>query len=314
MDELSMAAKLVVEGLTVRYGEFLAVDGLNFQVEEGEILGMLGPNGAGKTTTIKTILGLLPFEGRVEIAGGTPGSLEVRRKIGYMPQNFSLYQNLTVEENLRFFAAIYGVAKGEVERRIGELLKIAELLNRKDELVKNLSRGMKQRLMLICSMIHDPEILILDEPTAGVDPPLRRAFWEHFRELNEEGKTILVTTHYMDEAENCHRLIVMRSGRKIAEGNADEIKRRALGGELIIIDSTRNREALQILRDAGFDSKIIEDKIAVIVDSSARRLPEVIDVLKKRDVSVSYAETRKLTLEDAFLKFVSEDDVVQSSR
>ncbi len=308
-----MAAKLVVENLTVRYGEFLAVDGLTFQVEEGEILGMLGPNGAGKTTTIKAILGLLPFEGRIEIAGGVAGSLEVRRKIGYMPQSFSLYQNLTVEENLRFFAAIYGVSKGEVEKRIKELLEIVKLLNRKDELVKNLSGGMKQRLMLICSMIHDPEILILDEPTAGVDPPLRRTFWEHFRELNEEGKTILVTTHYMDEAENCDRLIVMRDGTKIAEGNADEIKKQALGGELIIIDSTKNQEALQILRDVGFDSKIIEDKIAVIVDNSARRLPEVVDILKKRDVSIAYAETRKLTLEDAFLRFVGEDDAMQSN-
>jgi ABC-2 type transport system ATP-binding protein len=163
---------------------------------------------------------------------------------------------------------------------------------------------MKQRLMLACSMIHDPEILILDEPTAGVDPPLRRAFWDHFRDLNREGKTILVTTHYMDEAENCHRLIVMRNGVKMAEGNADEIKRRALGGELILIDSVKKQEALKILRSFGFDSEIVEGRIAVLVENSARTLPTVVEILRKHNMPVTYAETKKLTLEDAFLKFI----------
>jgi ABC-2 type transport system ATP-binding protein len=297
-------AKLVIENLTVRYGEFVAVNKLSFQVKEGEILGMLGPNGAGKSTTIKAILGLVSFEGRIEIAGEDVSSVEVRRKIGYMPQSFSLYQNLTVEENMRFFASIYGVEKSEMSRRMDELLRIAELERWKDKLVKNLSGGMKQRLMLACSMIHDPEILILDEPTAGVDPPLRRAFWEHFRDLNKEGKTILVTTHYMDEAENCHRLIVMRNGAKMAEGNADEIKRRALGGELILIDSIKKQEALRILKSFGFDSEVVEDKIAVLVENSAKTLPSVVEILRKHNLPVTYAETKKLTLEDAFLKFI----------
>jgi ABC-2 type transport system ATP-binding protein len=221
-----------------------------------------------------------------------------------MPQSFSLYQNLTVEENMRFFASIYGVEKSEMSRRMDELLRIAELERWKDKLVKNLSGGMKQRLMLACSMIHDPEILILDEPTAGVDPPLRRAFWEHFRDLNKEGKTILVTTHYMDEAENCHRLIVMRNGAKMAEGNADEIKRRALGGELILIDSIKKQEALRILKSFGFDSEVVEDKIAVLVENSAKTLPSVVEILRKHNLPVTYAETKKLTLEDAFLKFI----------
>jgi ABC-2 type transport system ATP-binding protein len=297
-------AKLVIENLTVRYGEFVAVNKLSFQVKEGEILGMLGPNGAGKSTTIKAILGLVSFEGRIEIAGEDVSSVEVRRKIGYMPQSFSLYQNLTVEENMRFFASIYGVEKSEMSRRMDELLRIAELERWKDKLVKNLSGGMKQRLMLACSMIHDPEILILDEPTAGVDPPLRRAFWEHFRDLNKEGKTILVTTHYMDEAENCHRLIVMRNGAKMAEGNADEIKRRALGGELILIDSIKKQEALRILKSFGFNSEVVEDKIAVLVENSAKTLPSVVEILRKHNLPVTYAETKKLTLEDAFLKFI----------
>jgi ABC-2 type transport system ATP-binding protein len=297
-------AKLVIENLTVRYGEFVAVNKLSFQVKEGEILGMLGPNGAGKSTTIKAILGLVSFEGRIEIAGEDVSSVEVRRKIGYMPQSFSLYQNLTVEENMRFFASIYGVEKSEMSRRMDELLRIAELERWKDKLVKNLSGGMKQRLMLACSMIHDPEMLILDEPTAGVDPPLRRAFWEHFRDLNKEGKTILVTTHYMDEAENCHRLIVMRNGAKMAEGNADEIKRRALGGELILIDSIKKQEALRILKSFGFNSEVVEDKIAVLVENSAKTLPSVVEILRKHNLPVTYAETKKLTLEDAFLKFI----------
>jgi ABC-2 type transport system ATP-binding protein len=301
-------AKLIVENLTVRYGEFLAVNELNFQVEEGEILGMLGPNGAGKSTTIKAILGLIPFEGNIRIAEEDAGSMNVRKKIGYMPQSFSLYQNLTVQENMRFFAAIYGVAKSDVERRIDELLQIVELERWKDKVVKNLSGGMKQRLMLACSMIHEPEIMILDEPTAGVDPPLRRAFWDHFRELNEEGKTILVTTHYMDEAENCHRLIVMRNGVKIAEGGADEIKRRALGGELILIDSVNKQEVVRILTGFGFDSTVVEGKVAVLAENSAKTLPEVMEILRKHNVPITYAETKKLTLEDAFLKFIGGDN------
>ena len=219
-----------------------------------------------------------------------------RRKIGWMPQNSPLYLNLTVEENLRFFASIYGVERSKIDERVNELLRLVELEKFRNRLVKNLSGGMKQRLMLACSMVHDPELLILDEPTAGVDPPLRRTFWEHFSKLNEEGKTILVTTHYMDEAENCRRLILMRNGTKIVEGKPDEIKRIALGGEIVELQTSNDMKSAKVLKDRGV--------LHVIVDDVAKSVPTVIEELKKEGIAVFRAETKRLTLEDAFMRLI----------
>ena len=227
--------------LTVKFGDFVAVKDLNLKVKRGEILGLLGPNGAGKTTTIRAIFGMVPYEGKIRINASS---------IGWMPQNSPLYLNLTVEENLGFFASLHGVRD---ESRIEELLKLVNLYDFRKRLVRNLSGGMKQRAMLACAMIHDPDLLILDEPTAGVDPPLRKAFWEYFRELNREGKTILVTTHYMDEAENCDRIVLMRNGEKIAEGNPEDIKRMALGGEVIKLKVDDRERAFRVLSSEGYE-------------------------------------------------------------
>ncbi|AEA46467.1 ABC transporter ATP-binding protein [Archaeoglobus veneficus] len=295
-------AKLAVKNLTIRFGEFVAVNNLSFEVKEGEIVGLLGPNGAGKTTTIRAIFGVIPYEGSIEF-GGRQIDVSDRRKIGWMPQNSPLYLNLTVEENLRFFASIYGVERSKVEERVNELLKLVELEKFRKRLVKNLSGGMKQRLMLACSMVHDPELLVLDEPTAGVDPPLRRTFWEHFSRLNEEGKTILVTTHYMDEAENCQRLILMRNGTKIVEGKPDEIKRAALGGEVIELRTSNDVKSAKILEDMGYRVEL-NGVLHVIVDDAAISVPAVIEELKREGIAVFRAETKKLTLEDAFMRLI----------
>ncbi|PNV77280.1 MAG: ABC transporter ATP-binding protein, partial [Thermoproteota archaeon] len=205
-------------GLTKKFGNFTAVDNLNLTVEAGLAFGLLGPNGAGKTTTIRMITGLIkPTAGTVKVYGHDVSSerSKVIEKIGYMPQKFGLYEDLTVEENMALFGRLYGLSKSDSLQRSRELMEFLDLKEFRNRLAGKLSGGTKQRLALAVALIHDPLLLILDEPTAGVDPPIRRQFWEIFRDLNRKGKTILLTTHYMDEAENCDKLALMSSGRII---------------------------------------------------------------------------------------------------
>jgi ABC-2 type transport system ATP-binding protein len=208
-----------VTELTRRFGEFTAVDAVTFQVREGEIFGFLGPNGAGKTTTIKMLTGLLaPTSGRAEVAGldATTRSRDVRRVIGYMSQRFSLYPDLTVGENIELFAGLYDVRGQRYRQRREWVLEMAGLAGREDRLTGELSLGWKQRLALGCAILHEPAVLFLDEPTSGVDPLARRRFWDLIDQLSAAGTTILVSTHYMEEAEYCHRLALMNRARLIA--------------------------------------------------------------------------------------------------
>ncbi len=210
--------------LTKKFGDFTAVDRLNLKVKEGEIYGLLGPNGAGKTTAIRMLTGLLKitsgeafvFEKRVPDASILPS-------IGHMPQETALYLGITTHQNLQFFGEIFGLENGLIEKRENELLKFIDLEKWRDEQIQNLSGGMKHRVSLICSLIHEPKLLFLDEPTVGVDPELRESFWNYFHELRNSGKTILMTTHYMDEARHCDRIGFMRRGRLIAEGSPKEL-------------------------------------------------------------------------------------------
>ncbi|AGK60512.1 ABC-type multidrug transport system, ATPase component [Archaeoglobus sulfaticallidus PM70-1] len=283
---------LEIENLTVRFGDFLAVKDFSLKVRRGEILGLLGPNGAGKTTTIRAIFGMVSYEGKIRINAGS---------IGWMPQNSPLYLNLTVEENMRFFTSLHGIRNAE--QRIEELLRLVNLYDFRKRLVRNLSGGMKQRAMLACAMIHDPDLLILDEPTAGVDPPLRKTFWEHFEELNAEGKTILVTTHYMDEAENCDRIVLMRNGTKIAEGSPEDVKRWALGGEIVRIRVDDRQRAFRLLSSADYEV-VVDDWVAVKTAMASPEVPRIVDLLKAGGVEVKEVETVKATLEEAFLRLV----------
>ncbi|MCS7130568.1 MAG: ABC transporter ATP-binding protein [Archaeoglobaceae archaeon] len=283
--------KIVIENLTVSYGKFIAVKNLNMKVKSGEILGLLGPNGSGKTTTIKAILGFVPYVGKVLVNA---------EKIGWMPQNAPLYLNLTVEENLRFFAEAYGVKN--IEEKIEDLLKLIELQKFRDRLVRNLSGGMKQRCAFACAMVHEPDLLILDEPTAGVDPKLRKSFWEYFESLNREGKTILVTTHYMDEAEKCQRIVLMRDGEILAEGSPDEIKKIALRGEIVKLKIDHAEYALKRLREMAWNVSIEGDELLILVDDARIRIPEIIRLLN--DFKVLKIEVVKESLENAFLKLI----------
>lgn len=217
-------------GLTQKFGLITAVDDLNLRIQEGEIYGLLGPNGSGKTTLIRLMLGLLkPTSGSISVLGTAMPDRAILSRIGYMPQAVSLYPDLTVWENVSFFASLSGVGSKD---RLEEVLRLVNLLERKDSLTMTLSGGMRQRVSLACALVHSPGLLLLDEPTVGVDPQLRQTFWQHFRQLSAQGTTIVVSSHVMDEADRCDRLGFMREGGLLAEGTPNELRRRADKGNL----------------------------------------------------------------------------------
>src|SRR5580765_815604 len=224
-----MAAAITVQHLTRRFGDFLAVDDVSFDVREGEIFGFLGANGAGKSTTIRMLCGLLrPTSGRAMV-GGVDVSKDpeaVKLRIGYMSQRFSLYEALTVDQNIRFFGGIYGLEGARFEERRRFALDMAGLVGRESTLTRDLAGGWRQRLALGCAILHQPPIVFLDEPTGGVDPVSRRRFWRLIDQLSQSGTTVLVTTHYLDEAEHCHRIAVMNVGKLAAIGTTTALKSR----------------------------------------------------------------------------------------
>ena len=256
MTALSAAAgerAVVVESLTKRFGDFVAVDRVSFEVGRGEIFGFLGPNGAGKTTTIKMLAGLLaPTSGSASVAGYDVAAeaVALKHRIGYMSQLFSLYADLTVEENIGFFAGLYGVRAARRAARRDWVLEMAGLAAHRSRLTGELPLGWKQRLALGCAVLHEPPVLFLDEPTSGVDPIARRQFWELIYQLAEQGTTVFVSTHYMEEAEYCHRLMLMNRGRLIAEGTPAELRARMAEPilEVETDDAPRAVEALEIGR------------------------------------------------------------------
>jgi ABC-2 type transport system ATP-binding protein len=223
-----------VENLTKKFGRFTAVNSISFSIKKGEIFGFLGPNGAGKSTTIRMLCGIL----RPTSGNGTVGGFsidvqpeEIKKIIGYMSQRFTLYGDLTVEENIDFYGGIHGLSPSVKEEREKWVIKMAGLIGRGSSLTRELAGGLKQRLSLGCAIIHRPEILFLDEPTASVDPVSRKDFWDLIYRLSEEGTTVFVTSHYMDEVERCHRLAILYSGNIIADGSPKELKKKFTGAE-----------------------------------------------------------------------------------
>src|SRR5688572_14586985 len=223
----SAAAAIDVRNLTRRFGGFVAVDRISFDVSRGEIFGFLGSNGAGKTTTIRMLCGLLRPTSGTAIVGGVDVARDpegVKQRIGYMSQKFSLYDRLTVDQNIRFFGGIYGLGSQRLEERRRFVLELAGLEGRERELTRDLAGGWRQRLALGCAILHEPSIVFLDEPTGGVDPLSRRHFWRLIEHLAHRGVTVLVTTHYLDEAEHCHRIAIIQAGQLAAMGTAGELK------------------------------------------------------------------------------------------
>src|SRR5512136_3096851 len=257
--------------LVKSFGPFVAVDHVSVRVEKGEIFGFLGPNGAGKSTTIRMLCGLLtPTSGRALVRGldVAVDPEEVRRNIGYMSQKFSLYDDLTVEQNIDFFAGMYGVARERRGERKKYVLEMAGLAERRDSMTRTLSGGWKQRLALGCAILHDPPVLFLDEPTSGVNPIARSAFWDLIREMARTDHTIFVSTHYMDEAEYCHRLALMYRGRVIALGAPAELRAGLSTHTLLQLETSAPLDTMRALEQApGIgDVAVFGGGLHVVVD------------------------------------------------
>ncbi len=307
-----------VVNLTKRFGDFTAVDGVTFNIRRGEIFGFLGPNGAGKTTTIRMLLGLLrPASGHATVLGYdiVRQSEEIRKHIGYMSQRFNLYRDLTVSENLDFYGRTYGVRGKRLRERKQFAIEMAGLEGRERELTRNLSGGWKQRLALGAAILHEPEMLLLDEPTAGVDPISRRAFWDLLYRLAEDGTTILVTTHYMDEAEHCQDLALIHNGRIITQGSPEEIKLHEMQGQVLEIDCTRPDVAIGVLRqlasplvggiEGGFDEVALYGAlIHVVAEGIAEYKPRIAQALTEAGVQVHVMGVIAPSLEDVFISNV----------
>jgi ABC-2 type transport system ATP-binding protein len=304
-----------VRELTKAFGDFIAVDHISFQVNAGEVYGWLGPNGAGKTTTIRMLLGLLkPTAGEARVLGYDPvtETKTMQAQVGYMSQHFTLYNDLTARENIRFYGQAYGLSRRKLAAQQKNILEMAGLTGRADTLTANLSGGWKQRLALGCAIVHEPAVLFLDEPTAGVDPISRREFWELIYEMTKRGVTILVTTHYMDEAELCQRVGFLNRGRLIALDTPERLKESEMHGQVLEINTPTPDRALKVLKDAQRSGALPLEEVAlygaqihaVVPDAEAYRAP-IEGQLVAADLTVNDIAWIAPTLEDVFISAVT---------
>ncbi len=302
-------APISAENLVKRFGDFTAVDHVSFRIARGEIVGFLGPNGAGKSTTIRMLCGLLrPTEGHANVAGFDilREPERVREHIGYMSQKFSLYGDLTVAENLRFFGGIYRVSRDVLPERIRFAVEMAGLSGREDELVSSLAGGWKQRLALGCAILHQPPILFLDEPTSGVDPESRRRFWDLIHAMSDDGVSVLVSTHYMDEAEYCNRIALIDRGRLVALDSPAALKQRSLGGSLLLIECSPIGIAIAALPKAPGvrEVAVFGNSLHVLVDDADAAIAALPPLLSGQGVKTERAERIAPTIEDIFVQLV----------
>ncbi|MGE5679864.1 MAG: ATP-binding cassette domain-containing protein [Bacillota bacterium] len=302
-----------VRGLTKRFGNFVSVDNISFDVRQGEIFGFLGANGAGKSTTIRMLCGILePTEGDALVGGFSIKKQpdKVKTQIGYMSQKFSLYNDLTVEENINFFGGVYGLYNKKLDERKKWVLKVANLEGREKALTGSLPGGIKQRLALGTAVIHEPKIVFLDEPTSGVDPISRRNFWDLINELSENGITVFVTTHYLEEAEFCNNIILINAGKLIAEGNSKQLKTNYLQSTILEIECDRVVIAMELLEKENFvdEVSIFGNNMHIAVNDSYKDESQIRDILTKRN-SINIKRIDKIipTLEDVFIHLLEKD-------
>ncbi len=292
--------------LTKRFGNFTAVDRVSLGIRRGEVFGFLGPNGCGKSTTIRMVCGLLsPTSGSAFVAG-IAVALEpeaIKQQIGYMSQKFSLYDDLTVLENLQFFGGIYGLHGSKRRSRIDEVSELADIAGERNSLVAQLSTGVRQRLALAASILHRPEILILDEPTSGVDPLSRRRFWDLINELSALGSTILVTTHAMDEAEHCNRVAMMYAGKLVCVGPPDELRRTQISGQILAVDCEPLFPALALAeRLPGVeDASVLGSRLHVRGPEGDELRADLMQALSAGGIHIHSIESGERTLEDVFV-------------
>jgi len=298
-----------VEHLTRRFGKFTAVDDVSFDVGRGEVFGFLGANGAGKSTTIRMLCGLLtPTSGRALIDGIDVGSDPegVKRRIGYMSQRFSLYELLTVDQNIRFYGGLYGLERERLEDRRQFALQMAGLAGRENELARNLSGGWKQRLALGCALLHEPPIIFLDEPTGGVDPVSRRDFWRLIDDLSHRGTTVLVTTHYLDEAERCDRVAIIHAGRLAAIGTTAELKARFADRPILEVRSPDPVAAMAKLDSLESVEKtsLFGTAVHAVLRRRTTRPEEISSALVGAGIQITSLSAVMPSLEDVFLDVV----------
>lgn len=303
-----------VNNLTKKFGDFTAVDNINFDVNQGEIFGFLGANGAGKSTTIRMLIGVLEPTSGDAMVGGYSIMIDpekVKRNIGYMSQKFSLYNDLTVAENIRFYAGVYGLDGKKYQERKQWVLKVANLENMEDMITASLPGGIKQRLALGTAVIHEPKIVFLDEPTSGVDPVSRRNFWDLINDLSDAGTTVLVTTHYLDEAEFCNDIILINAGRLVAQGNAKALKTNYIKNPILEIESDRVVDSLELLEKEKWvgETSIFGNYIHVILNDNTITEKNITQLLYDQNgINVKRVEKIVPTLEDVFIHLIEKDN------
>ena len=303
---------ITVSDLTRVFGDFVAVDHVSFDVRKGEVFGFLGSNGAGKSTTIRMLCGLLKPTSGTALVGGIDVSRDpegVKRRIGYMSQRFSLYEQLTVDQNIRFFGGIYGLTAEQLEQRRAFVIDMAGLHGRERTKASDLAGGWRQRLALGCAILHEPPIVFLDEPTGGVDPVSRRQFWTLIDQLAETGITVLVTTHYLDEAEHCHRIAIIHAGRLAALGSTTELKQVFAGRTILEVQSDDPVQAMRALdaMDAVEKTSVFGTAVhAVMRHAAATDAAALATWLAGAGVQARHIEPVEPSLEDVFLDVVAE--------
>jgi ABC-2 type transport system ATP-binding protein len=306
-----VADAVAVEGLLKRFGAVTAVDHLAFSVRRAEIFGLVGPDGAGKTTTLRMLAGVLTPDGGSATVDGCDvlGQAEaVKGRISYMPQRFGLYEDLTVDENIRFYADLFKLSRAERESHAARLLAASGMGEFRGRLAGQLSGGMKQKLGLVCALIHTPSVLLLDEPTTGVDPVSRRDFWRILYSLLGEQVTVLLSTSYLDEAERCHRLALLHKGRLLACDTPARLKGR-VRGEVVVVASAQARAVRDALASAdGVASCVlVGDGVHLVVDDASRRVPELERLLRSAEVPFVDVARSEPTVEDFFVSAVQRD-------
>lgn len=305
-------ATVVVDGATKRFGDQVAVDSLSLTVRQGTILGVIGPSGAGKTTTVRMMTGALePTSGTVRVLGEDPRRFHrrTRERIGYMPQLFMLYPDLTAKENVDFVASLFGMLFRRRYRRVREVLELVDLWAARSKRASDLSGGMQRRLELACALVHEPTMLFLDEPTAGIDPLLRVRVWDELRRLRDAGRTLLVTTQYVNEAELCDDVALIANGRLVAYASPEELRRDAIGGDVVDVETTRAFDGSE-LSGLPFVREVRQSgprSFRVIVEDAGTATPEVVDAINGLGGDVAAAREHRPTFDEVFAALVERD-------
>jgi ABC-2 type transport system ATP-binding protein len=307
------ASVISVRHLTKKFGDETAVEDISFEIPPAAIFGFIGPSGSGKTTTVRLLTGVYtPTDGEVSVLDHMPASFSRRERsqLGYMPQLFVLYPNLTVWENLNFAASLYGMMGWSRSKRLRAALEFVELYEHRHKLTRNISGGMQRRLSLAATLVHNPEILFLDEPTAGIDPVLRHKFWDHFRELKDQGRTIFITTQYVSEADNCDLVGVQNSGKLLAIDTPQGLRHKAYGGDMVNLHTTDpfDYKTEEILRSLPFvranTFRMGPDSMRVVVGEAGTDIPELVAWAQQQNIQIEALDEYRPSFEDVFVELV----------